>query len=204
MSDIISFNTEELAKNKVEQPKVPLFKLVPEASDILYEVMPEFDFTNPPVDPVAFASSLVETCKSNRALGLAANQCGFKYRVFVAGHGDDFVAFFNPKVISMSETTEISVEGCLSFPHLYLNVIRPQSIEVEYQDFNGKTSQVKFEGLTARIFLHEYDHMEGITFESRTKLLALKSGMKKREKMFHKMEQAQKKLAQMAKQQGKK
>ncbi len=204
MSDIISFNTDELAKNKIEEPKVPLLNLVPERSDILYEVMPEFDFGNPPVDPIAFASSLVETCKSNRALGLASNQCGFKYRVFVAGHGEDFVAFFNPKVISMSETTAISIEGCLSFPHLYLNVIRPEWVYVEYQDFNGVTTQHRFEGLTARIFLHEYDHMEGITFEARTKLLALQSGLKKREKLFHKMEQAQKQLSKMANQQGKK
>jgi len=199
MSDIISFNTNELAKNKPKEVKIPTFKLVSEGSDILYEEMPIFDFNNPPVNPTDFASSLVETCKINRGLGLSANQCGFKHRVFVAGHGDDYVAYFNPKVISMSETKDISVEGCLSFPHLFLNIIRPQWVFVEYQDYKGESHQTQFEGLTARVFLHEYDHMNGIAFESRAKPLALKSGLEKRAKLFHKMEQAQKQLSKMAK-----
>jgi len=201
MSDEIIINTGELAKVQptVEEVKVPLFKLVPEDDTILSTRLPEFDFANPPVNPNEFASSLVETCKANRGLGLSANQCGFKYRVFVAGHGDNYVAYFNPKVISMSENEDIGPEGCLSFPHLFLNILRPRWVKVEYQDFNGETHQVQFEGLTARVFLHEYDHMEGITFKHRAKPLALKSGVEKRNKLFHKMEQAQKQLSKMAK-----
>lgn len=202
MSDEIILNTEELAKVKPTATKIdiPTFDLVPENDTILFKTCEEWDFTNPPTDAIAFASSLVETCKVNRGLGLSANQCGFPWKVFVAGYGDDYVAYFNPKVLSTSADEEIGPEGCLSFPHLFLNVIRPKSVLIEYQDYTGKKHTAELQGLTARVVLHEYDHMEGKTFHLRAKPLALKSGMAKRDKLFHKMEKAQKQLSKMAKQ----
>ena len=71
MSELISFNTEELAKptaSKVIAP--PVFNLVSEDNFILRQVMPKFDFVNPPVNPNEFASKLVETCKTNKGYGL--------------------------------------------------------------------------------------------------------------------------------------
>lgn len=197
-NDLISFDTKELAKVKTNEVKAPVFKLVPEGSPILNEPTITFDFDNPPVNPVEFASSLVETCIANRGLGLSANQCGFKYRVFVAGSGEDFVSYFNPIILSTG-LDEIGLEGCLSFPHLYLNVLRPKTVIVRYQDFNGEFHEHEFSGLTARVILHEYDHMDGITFNHRTKPLALKSGYEKRNKMMHRFEQASKKMSKMAK-----
>jgi len=201
MSDeIISFNTEELSKvqsNKVSN--IPIFTLVQEDDSTLYETLPEFDFTNPPVNAIEFASSLVETCKHNRGLGLSANQCGFKYRVFVAGSEDNYVAYFNPKILASSVDERIGVEGCLSYPNLFLNVVRPQVVKVEYQDFNGEVRHATFEGLTARVFLHELDHMNGITFKQRAKPLALKTGIDKRNKFIHRLEKAAKKLDKLKK-----
>lgn len=202
MSDEIILNTEELAQVKPTATKVniPTFDLVPENDNILFRPVEEWDFSNPPTDANAFASSLVETCIKNRGLGLSANQCGFPYKVFVAGYGNDYVAYFNPKVLSTSADEEIGPEGCLSFPHLFLNIIRPKSVTLEYQDYTGKKHVAQFDGLTARVILHEYDHMEGKTFHLRAKPLALKSGLDKRNKLFHKMEKAQKQLSKMAKQ----
>jgi peptide deformylase len=194
-NEILSFDTKELAKVK----SVPTFNLVKETSKILSKRIPEFDFVNPPVDPNELASSLVETCIANRGLGLSANQCGLPYRVFVAGYGEEYVAYFNPEITSTNIEEEIGYEGCLSFPHLFLNINRPKSVNVRYQDFKGEYHTTHFEGLTARVFLHEYDHMEGITFLSRAKPLALKTGMDKRSKLFHKLEKAQKQLSKMAK-----
>jgi peptide deformylase len=201
--EILSINTEELAQVKptAEKVNIPTFKLVPEHDPILAQRTEHFDFENPPVNPTEFASSLVETCKVNQGLGLSANQCGFNYKVFVAGHSDNFVAYFNPRIIKTSEETEIGPEGCLSFPHLFLNVVRPKTVDVEYQDFEGKTHTAHFEGLTARVFLHEHDHMDGIVFKQRTKPLALQMGLKKRAKFFQQMEKAYKNMAKMAKQQ---
>ena len=116
--DVISFNTEQQAKQpsiKKVEPKV--FSLVPETDPILKQVLPEFDFNNPPVNPMEFASSLVETCKLHKGIGLAANQCGFKHRVFVMGAGDEYVAFFNPKIFAYT----LRYKGMVRY---YANAIR--------------------------------------------------------------------------------
>ena len=200
MSDMISFNTKELAKVvRKDEGQILTYQLLPEGTPSLNEPLPEFDFSNPPVDPNAFASSLVETCIKNRGLGLSANQCGFPYRVFVAGAEENYVAYFNPKVISMSKEETLGDEGCLSFPNLFLKVYRPNTIEVEYQDFAGEKHTATFSGLTARIFMHELDHMNGITFNHRTKPLALKSGLDKRNKLMYRIERAAKVMEKAAK-----
>jgi peptide deformylase len=184
MSDIIKFNTEDAVKLDVVKPQITkIFDLVPENDPILKEILPEFNFDNPPVNPTDFASALVETCKSNKGYGLSANQCGFKHRVFVMGAGDDYVAFFNPKIISTSGEVHMA-EGCLSFPFLGLHITRPAIVEVEYQDFNGVVRTTKFSGVSARCFLHELDHLQGITFLERVKPLALQQSLKKRNKLM--------------------
>lgn len=183
MSEILTFNT---AESTVTSVKVKTFDLVPESHTVLHQSLPEFDFKNPPVDPNEFASTLVESCKRHNGLGLSANQCGFAHRVFVMGSGDEYVAFFNPKVVA-SEGEVHMEEGCLSFPLLTLRVTRPKRIDVEYQDFTGQQKFATFEGLSARIFLHELDHMNGIVYTSRVKPLALEFGLKKLRKLAIKL-----------------
>ena len=184
MSDVIKFNTEDAVKLDVVKPQITkIYDLVPENDPILKEVMPEFDFDNPPVDPTVFASALVETCKSNKGYGLSANQCGFRHRVFVMGSGDDYVAFFNPKIISSSGEVHMA-EGCLSFPFLGLHITRPAMVNVEYQDFKGVVRTATFSGVSARCFLHEYDHLQGFTFLDKVKPLALQQSLKKRNKLM--------------------
>lgn len=189
MSEIFKYNTEELIKEqpKVVQQSLPRFSLVAENHPALKECLPEFDFKNPPVDPNEFASSLVETCQANHGIGLSANQCGFKHRVFVMGSGQDYVAFFNPKVIKQSKEEVHMVEGCLSFPFLGLRITRPQQIDVEYQDYLGEKKTATFNGISARAFLHELDHMNGIVYTERVKPLALQMGMQKRNKLLKKL-----------------
>ena len=60
-------------------------------------------------------------------------------------------------------------EGCLSYPELYLEIARPETIVVKYEDEGKDLHKVKLTGFVARIFQHEYDHMEGIDFTQRTK-----------------------------------
>jgi peptide deformylase len=179
MSDTLVFNTEE-GMTKIA---VPTFDLVSEDDPILKEVMPEFDFANPPVDAKEFASSLVETCIQRNGYGLSANQCGFRYRVFVMGAGSEYVAFFNPKITAMSEETVHMAEGCLSFPLLELKITRPSGIVVEYQDYNGEVKKANYVGVSARCFLHELDHMNGIVYTDKAKPLALQMAKKKRQKV---------------------
>jgi len=184
MSDIITFDTDAWRKDlksssMTVSTKVSTFKLVSENDPILKEVIPEFDFNNPSVNPNAFASSLVETCIKHEGFGLSANQCGFRHRVFVVGAGDEYVAFYNPKIVSSSGSSKLP-EGCLSFKNLYLEIERPESIEVEYQDFTGAYKTGKFTGLTARCFQHELDHLNGVCYTSRVGPVALKMAYKKR------------------------
>ena len=193
MSELFTYSTAETVKQTAptatkQLPKV--FDLVDENSKILRLKLKEFDFQNPPVNANEFASTLVETCKENKGLGLSANQCGFPHRVFVMGAEDEYVAFFNPKVIS-SEGEAHMIEGCLSFPLLGLRITRPQEIVVEYQDFLGVKHTTRLNGISARIFLHELDHMDGIVYTERAKPLALKSGQEKRQKTIREISKSQ-------------
>ena len=201
MSDVFRINTEEIVNNNL-QPQVqsPTFELVAEDDPILREVMPEFNFDYPLINPAEFASSLIETCKKNQGIGLSASQCGFRHRVFVMGAGDDYVAHFNPKLLSHSEESHM-IEGCLSFPLLGLRITRPSVIEVEYEDFTGASRTAKYAGISARCFLHELDHMNGIVYTDRVKPLALKSGVDKRNKVINKMAQYQSLLMKQVKKQ---
>ena len=77
---------------------------------------------------------------------------------------NEIIVCFNPRIIkTYSEKVEME-EGCLSYPDLCLNISRPKKIVVKYEDTDKKIHKLKLDGLSARIFLHEYDHMEGITY----------------------------------------
>lgn len=180
--EIIRFNTADLTEPSRMVSGQAIAELVPEDSPILGEVLPEFDFQNPPIDPVQLASQLVETCKYYKGVGLSANQCGFKYRVFVMGAGDEYVAFFNPKIIAESSEKVMMMEGCLSYPLLGLHIERSAGVVVEFQNHLGETKRENLTGISARCFLHELDHMNGIRYTSRVKPLALSQGMKRRNK----------------------
>ena len=188
MSDIFTYNTEEIAK-KPNAPirQIPLFELVPDNHPILRKTLEPFDFINRPVNPNKFASSLVETCRDQKGLGLSANQCGFPYRVFVMGAEDNYVAFFNPVIEWASDEQVQMVEGCLSFPFLILNITRPTSIKVSYYDFVGQKRNATLEGLSARVFQHELDHLNGIVYTDVCKPVALQMAIKKQNKLMKKI-----------------
>ena len=182
---MITFDTSDALKTVATSPAslVKTYDLVPEDDSILTEPIPEFNFNNPPINPNKFASTLVETCKKHDGYGLSANQCGFKHRVFVVGTGDNYVAFFNPKILETKGEIHMA-EACLSFPMLAIHITRPAEVVIEYQDFNGEKHTEHFIGMTARCILHEIDHLNGIVYTSKAKPLALQSGMKKRNKVM--------------------
>lgn len=181
MDDVIKISTDGYSGTTI-QPDIEILALVDENDPVLRSVTPEFDFENPDVDPLKFASQMVETCKIKKGFGLASPQVGMIVRMFVMGSGDDYVAFFNPKILSASEDKSLIAEGCLSFPMLALKIERPSTIEVQYQDFNGVVRTGMFTGLSAHCFQHELDHLDGICYTERAKPMALKTGLKKRQK----------------------
>ena len=188
MSDIFTYNTNDALKLDTSLvSKIPLFNLVKETHPILTQKLELFDFINCPVNPNEFASSLVETCRQHKGLGLSANQCGFPYRVFVMGAEDNYVAFFNPVIEWASDEQVQMAEGCLSFPFLILNITRPKSIKVSYYDFVGQQRDATLEGLSARVFQHELDHLNGIVYTDVCKPVALQMATKKQNKLMKRM-----------------
>ena len=125
-------------------------------------------------------------------LGLSANQVGKPYRMFVMGgqlqiEAGKIYACFNPKIIKVSEEKVRFKEGCLTFPFLFLDIERPRRIEVEFLDENLDKKQYQMDGIMARCFQHELDHMSGIVFTSLVSKLKLDIAMKKRDKYIKKL-----------------
>jgi len=91
-----------------------LYRDLVDANDpILKQKLPRFDFNNPPADPHEIAHILAQTMIKNEGLGLAANQVGLPYRVFVV-MGNPIRCCFNPIIVDESEDTLLMEEGCLS------------------------------------------------------------------------------------------
>jgi peptide deformylase len=141
--------------------------LVDAKDPILKTKCEEFDFINPPFDPIEFSKDLIKFMYDNNGLGLAANQVGVSYRIFaMRGAPENFVCF-NPKIVLPSSEQVILEEGCLTYPGLLVKIKRSQHIKVRFRTPNGETLTKTFTGMTARIFQHELDHLDGIEFFSR-------------------------------------
>lgn len=141
-------------------------KLVPPDTVILHRPPEEFDF-NGDIDPVMFSNVMHERMIELGGIGLSANQVGLNYRMFVLGAGEVKMTVFNPELIEVSDEKVSLDEGCLSYPGVQLKVSRPASCKVRYKNIKNETVEEVLHGLTARIFLHEYDHMIGCTFRGR-------------------------------------
>jgi peptide deformylase len=164
-------------KNKYE----PYNNLVPETNPILKNKVSRFVFDGKN-DPLEISGRLKETLKANKAYGVAAPQCGLDLSVFCMGFEDFFLTMFNPEIIHKSKETVHLMEGCLSFPFLLLNITRSKTIKVKFEDEKGEAKEITLDGISARVAQHEIDHLNGITFDTLAKPMALKSGNKKREK----------------------
>lgn len=144
-----------------------LFQVVDEYHDSLSTPTIPWDFKDPPGDLNYICMSLVATMLKHNGIGLAANQCDLPYRIFVMGSstpGASYIdAVINPVIL---ETTgeDIDQEGCLSYPGVFLKIKRPYRIKVKYNAVDGSERETEFEGLTARVFQHETDHLNGVRF----------------------------------------
>ena len=167
-----------------------MLKIVKFPDPILRQRMPEFDFANPVMDPVELEKSMLTAMFQFDGIGLAANQVGIPARVFVMGHKDNpdaAQAFFNPEIVGNSEEIADMEEGCLSFPGIYVKIKRPTKIRVRWHNSKGELQEDEFDGYNCKCFLHEYDHLEGITFQDRVSSLKWALAVKKiKQKRKHK------------------
>jgi len=139
---------------------------------------------NPDIGEIhKLALQLSQTLFYNNALGLAAPQCGIMKKALALDIGQDSAkVMFNPVIVSVSNETVVMDEGCLSFPGLSVQIERPKAIRVRYKDENWNTRTDRMEGLSARIFQHEHDHLIGTTMKDRVSKLRWELSLKKRKK----------------------
>lgn len=97
-------------------------------------------------------------------VGLAAPQVGISMRFFGMDDGKGFKMIVNPEIIERSEEKEVGEEGCLSVPGVFADILRHIWVRVKYQDEHGTLHEEFLEGYAARIFQHEYDHLDGVLF----------------------------------------
>ncbi len=129
-------------------------------------------------------NSMWETMYNAQGVGLAAPQIGLSKRIFIINTEQTLEeeekeegikqAFINP--IKLSEDGEVWTyeEGCLSIPNIRGDVDRQEKVRLRYQNEKGEIKEELFEGINARVILHEYDHLEGILFVDKIKPLKKK------------------------------
>lgn len=109
---------------------------------------------------------MADTLYDADGCGLAAPQVGILRRICIVDVGDGLIELINP-VITGEEGEQEETEGCLSCPGDYGVTKRPMKVTVKAQDRNGNTFTVSGEGLKARAFCHEIDHLNGILFKDK-------------------------------------
>ena len=152
---------------------------------MIREIMPKFVFAEPSHDPIALAHDLAQTMLENNGLGLASNQMGIPVRAF-AIKAEQIIVCFNPIIVDSSEEQVYLDEGCLSFPGLIVKVKRPATIKVRYTEPNANVVTKEFGGMTARVFQHELDHLDGITFMNRASTLHKNQALARQKKLQRK------------------
>lgn len=141
--------------------------IVKHPNPILKQTISEFDFSAPPIDPYTLVTDLLTYMHAHEGVGLAANQIGLPYRVFVMRGSPENFACFNPRVVSFDDELVEMEEACLSLPGVVAKVKRPKDIRVRFQTASGETVTMNFSGMTARVFQHENDHLNGLLFIDR-------------------------------------
>jgi peptide deformylase len=153
-------------------------KLVQENDEVLRKVTESWDF-EADGDPTELITAMAILMIQNKGIGLAAPQCGINKRLFIMGNLDKLIACINPEIIS-GEGKVKDLEGCLSFPGLWLRVNRYEKINVKYQNTKAETIELRLDGLSARVFQHEYDHLDGVCFDTKVGKTSLDLAKEKR------------------------
>ena len=117
---------------------------------------------------VTLSQDMIETTIAAPGVGLAANQIGIPWRLFVVNMGvetdkDNLITLINPEITAM-EGSEMGEEGCLSIPDVIAEVNRATQIEVKAIDLNGNDIRFESKGYLARALQHEIDHLNGVLF----------------------------------------
>ena len=183
MSEILKIDTSAGVTTTETIQDLPLYD---DNHPMLKVAIPEYRIQLPNPLMSKLVKRLKQTKQKYGGIGLSANQCGVMERVFVIGYEETNMVCINPRIIDSSADLIKDNEGCLSFPGLYVKISRPSWLEVEYVTEEGKLVRQKIEGLTARCFAHELDHMNGVKFTEHVGPVALRLAKDKQEKRIKK------------------
>ena len=193
MSETLIIDTGAAIGTPTQQVRVEPLPLYDENHPMLKVQIPEYKFDLPNPLMEMLVKRLKMTMKLYGGIGLSANQCGVFERVFVIGTDHFQIACINPRIIGQAPSTIKAEEGCLSFPGLHVKLDRPDWVEVEFTNEMGELKQMRLEGITARCFQHELDHMNGIRMIDHIGPVALQMARKKQEKIIKKIVRHKKK-----------
>jgi peptide deformylase len=117
----------------------------------------------------ALAARMLELMRQAKGVGLAAPQVGENVRLFVmnpTGDPKDEQVYVNPELTEASGSEEAE-EGCLSLPGINVNIVRDKSLRMKAKDLDGNPIEQTASGYIARIWQHEFDHLNGILLTDR-------------------------------------
>ena len=139
----------------------------------------QFDFSDPPFDPIEFAQELVKFMYDKNSICVSGPQVGVPYRVFaMRGAPENFVCY-NPRVVMPSEEEIRLEEVSLTYPGLCVKIKRPRHCKVRFSTPNGETRTETYIGLTARTFLHCMDFLDGEVFYHKANPIHRQQALKK-------------------------
>lgn len=145
----------------------------PEELKVLQTVSSDISYKDKLLPILAKRMYLAMRDPQRPGVGIAAPQVGINRNLVWVQRfdkdGEPFELYLNPKIIWQSKLLRKGLEGCLSIPDIRENVLRNYTIQLTYQDINGKQHTEFIEGFTAVIFQHETDHLNGILFTDRLK-----------------------------------
>ena len=187
-------------KGNIKEKQKKVYPLIPPNDPrLLMQVAPFVDDT---LEQFGFADRkelskvMYDNMVKYGGLGLSANQVGLPYRMFVMGghpqvEDGKVRTVFNPLINDVSPESINLKEGCLSFPFLFLSIKRPKWCSVRYTDENGEEIEETLHGMSARIFMHENEHMNGYVFTDLVSKLKLERAEKSKQKMIKEIKRRQ-------------
>jgi peptide deformylase len=164
--------------------------VVPPSHPAFTKQIEQFEFDGD-TDVKQLSADMIEMMQKANAAGLAANQLGLEHRVFVLNTTPKPLVCFNPKIVHYSEKFAVKEEGCLTFPGLFVKIRRPSWVRVRFHDVKGELQTETLNGLVARAFQHELDHLDGINYMSRAKKIHMDQAKRKQKLIDRKLKRMQ-------------
>ena len=142
-------------------------KLVQDSDPVLHSKCEVFNPRSPDFPLQETIDEMFALMQEKNGIGLAAPQVGINKRMFVMDIDGRKYVCINPSIQKFDKRTNLSEEGCLSYPGIHIAVERSAKVRVTYLDQHGSRKTKSLIGIQARCFQHELDHLDGIVFLDR-------------------------------------